>query len=500
MSLEQILQANEQKPVSYALTGPNVQHYKTPSQVIETALFKRFEKRFAQASVNNPSPPYLKALALPTLQLLRGLMAEIDQNKWKSVNENPDGRQLVQTCLTRLLMHLADAENHADDFGALTQALELVHAEIAVLLKVFEPFQQADFSPLYQEQLPAVPEKLKGCVTSGLARTSMNALAGIRIALQKKFENPCLVYQPDAHFEIALSMKEKGSSLQETLEDSSIEKVHFYLGDFNHNINLDPDHNHYQESDIRKEIEQLLIAKPKTDNLTVIIDCTIDDSNSIKVKELLSYFADDILSGRLTFAFIESGQKFRMLGFDDFYGSPFYRVGGKKEQWKDFDHMMTDEAYQTDPLSLQWFCLLHKYAPRAVDAYRQLIFDNTRRILNQIPSLFKPGSHPEIKVCTVAEGMEPCFIDIKINGEYGDRKAYELIDGLFKLSAENNGKIYMRGGYGYHHPTVATFPFLSQKKIPGRTVRINPGLSEYETNLIIRSLTELSESYKTPAT
>ena len=494
MSLEQLLQANGQELIDYSDSGPNVQFFTDPLQMTKTAIFERLERELNQEELI-ARHPYLKALGLSTLMLVKGLLEKIDKQKWESLNAHPDSRQVVQTYLFQLLQHLTQADNHLANFGKFTRALELIHYDMSSLLKLFTPYDEKDFSSIYQQQLQVVPDELQGCVTAGLTKSSMNTLAGVQVALRQRFGQPCRVYQQGAHFEIVLSM-DRDYSLEGVLADSSIDQVHLYVADFNHNINLNPFHNEYSPGDIKCEVKALLDAKPGIEHLTVAVDCTIDYNDSQRVRELLAHFSKAIHEGRLNFMIFRSGQKFDMLGMDDYYGSPFYMVNNGEAQWQSFDILTNHEAFKTDLLSTQWFCLLYQYAPQAVDDYRKVIFDNTQRILAHVPESLKPGNHSKIKVCTVAEGVDTCFIDIKIMGDHGARDADELSNVLFEKFADNDAKIHTRGGYGFYHPNVTSFPFLTDQNIMGRTLRINPGLSLRETDLIIEFLNDTAKLYE----
>ena len=173
-----------------------------------------------------------------------------------------------------------------------------------------------------------------------------------------------------------------------------------------------------------------------------------------------------------------------MLGIDDRYGSPVYMINNRDACWKPFDELLTQDLYKTDLLSTQWFCLINKFAPESTDAYRKLIFENTRRILDSIPESLKPEQRPDVKVCTVDKEMDACFIDIKIMGEDAWKMSNRIFEAFYQKFAEHNGKIHTRGGYGFYHPNISFFP-LADNTMPGRCMRINPGIDREECNLII---------------
>lgn len=483
MPLEEIVAVNHQPLVCYTISGPNEIYYRDPAEIAEIALFKRLTQK-----LHNGEFPYLKVLGLSTIKLIKGLFAEIDLTKWKNLNEHPDLRQVLQNTLIGMLHHLAKMENHSDQFGPFTLANEIVHQKMAVLLRLFSPFHREDFSGLYLQRNFIIPDDLRPYVQAGLTKTSMNALAAVNAALRKIVDHPCRVYQWAAHFEIVQGMG-RDLSLEEALKDGE-DPIHLYVCDINHNICLLEEIDEYQASDVKREIESLLAARPQTQRLTVALDSTIDLENSKQIGALLTHFTPEILKGILNFVIFRSGQKFDMFGLDHYYGAPFYMIHNDDPCWKPFEDLLNNDLYKTDLLSTQWFCLVNKYAPKYQDLYRQLIFENTRFILNGIPNHLMPGQQPDIKVCTVSEKMNPCFIDIKVMGESARNRARQIIQAFYQKFADQQGKIHTRGGYGFYHPNISLFPFLNE----GMSIRINPGIDRRESELILEVFKEMQPS------
>lgn len=488
ISLEKLLADNHHAMVFYAPHGPNAQLYPSPSSIIETHLFRRFERRLTDQQLL-AQHPYLQVLGISTLKLVKGLVEEIGGKKWRGLNRDPDKRLLLQNSMYRFMQHLAKAENHLLEFGKFTQAIELVHCEMAALLHLCSPFSSEDFEPIYLQQLQWIPEKLRPFVKAGLTKSSMNTFSGVNAALRQMSENPYRVFQPDAHFEIVQSMSGSDETFEEAIGNTR-SSVELYLCEFNHNVNLDPAHNEYRTSDVIGEVEALLKSKPDTKHLTVAVDCTIDFSHSDKVYALLSRFSKQIRKGKLNFVFFRSGQKFDMLGMDHYYGSPFYMVNNGDVCWQPFDRLITHPVHQTDLLSTQWFCLVNKYAPGATDDHRRAIFENSALILANIPESLKPGNPTPVKVCTVEEGMDTCFIDLKVTGKEAGQLSESLVNRLCQKFAAENARIHARGGYGFLNPNVCYFQSRNPD-VKGGTIRINPGIDRFETQLLIEFLNHL---------
>jgi len=360
---------------------------------------------------------------------------------------------------------------------------------MATLLALTSPFKEDEFAKIYVEQLDFVPNELRGYAKVGVTKSAMNAFAGINAAVKSVQPEMQRAYGEGSYFE-EVGFIGSNRSAQEVMQNPSIERVDLYVGEFNHNINVDPSHSHYTPGDIQGDVASLLQAKPKTEHLTVAVDCTIDFIHSDKAKQLLERFSKEIKEGKLNFVFFRSGQKFDMLGMDNYYGGAFFMINNGAEYWKGFDDLLSRDSFKTDSLSQQWFCLINQCAPQATDAYRKQIFDNTRMILSQMPEVLKPGNNDEVRISTVAQGMDPCFIDIKLTGK--KIKSWDIEELLYPKFIEHQAKIHFRGSFGFYHANVN---FING---PGGkvNVRINPGLNPEEVQYIVDFLKELAEKVK----
>ena len=177
-------------------------------------------------------------------------------------------------------------------------------------------------------------------VQVGIGKSAMKVFSGINAALLQNNQGGKVerTYGDGSYFEEVQFIGENRST-QDILANANLKKIDLYVGEFNHNINIDPNHTTYKGSDILGDVEKLLKAKPDTEHLTVAVDETIDFVNSNKTQQLLERFKDEIKSGKLNFVFFRSGQKFDMLGMDNYYGSPFYMINNGGQQWKNFKYI-----------------------------------------------------------------------------------------------------------------------------------------------------------------
>lgn len=272
-------------------------------------------------------------------------------------------------------------------------------------------------------------------------------------------------------------------TLDQALNDPAVEKVDLYVAEFNHNIDIDPNHTNYQKGSVIQDIRNIFEKKPNTDQLTVAIDATIDFTNSDDMKELFSAFAKEIQEGKLNIVVFRSGQKFDMLGLDNYFGSPFYAVNNGDKKWADFNNIATEEVFHTDALSQQYFSWMAETGPQLAEEYKGHIFNNARAILDVVPPGLKPGVHDGVCVCTFENDVKTPFIDIKL--KLPEPQNYEMrkwISNRFKELFINEGKfLYERGSFGFAHPNIT---WIDPK------FRINPGIDADDIRIFAQFLQE----------
>lgn len=500
IDLEQFL-AGQRQMTEYSVKGPNVVAFQNKEALTRTSIFKKFKNEM-QNKNNLP----VTILGKATIDIFEGLLGEITEKKWQELNDNPDTRMIFQQSLYRLMGHFATAQSQIHDFTTFAQTIELAQSEIATLLMLSSPFKEKDFQEIYKTSLAdVVPDELKGNIKAGVAKSAMNVFVGVNAAVQQMNSSAERVHGEGVYFE-EVTVLGKNREIQEVLNDPNVSSVDLYVGEFNHNINLHLNHDHYMPGAVKEEIRQILSNKNlKTKHLTVAIDVTIDFINSPRAKELLEEFSKEIKDGTLNFVFFRSGQKFEMFGIDNYYGGPFWMVNNGDKQWKNFEKLTTSDTYKADPLSVQWFCLSNKYAPQSLDDYRRQIFNNSASILKDTPADFKKGGKyaNEVRISTVDNGMQPNFIDIKVLhprcGTVGGYMEKRLIERFAKAGI----KIHKRASFGFYHANLNVIEAYHDDR-GKRNIRINPGLDDKENKIILdfikedipKILEEVNESSK----
>lgn len=482
ISLENFIDAAganyEYSRTAYAVQGnQEAMIFESKDSFIQTNLFVSFVKEMHRLA---PDVPYAGIMGLATSSLIQGLFEEISPETWEKIHQDPVLKTLMQTTLMRMRNHLATAMDQRNDFSKFMQAIELVHAELATILEITRPFDGKAFETIYQENLKKhglVPPSTT--VRCGVAKSAMNVVAGVNIAVLHQCGYLSRASADHAYFE---TLKLLGPQSQMSQQKTSAEpkEINLYMGEFNHNIQLGASFTHYEKVNVISDIEYLLEHK-KTEHLTVALDCTIDSFDSPNVKKVLQRFSSEIKEGKINFVLYRSGQKFDMLGMDNYYGAPFYIINNGEPYWEEFHAMIEKSAYQTDPLSMQWFSLASKYTSEEIDRYRKQVFANSREILDHVPEELRPDwpGEQRVRVNSIAPDVDSSFIDIKVpEGSDADK----VITAFYQMAIERGVKIHARGSFGFYHANL--------NYLPG-SLRINPGINPEENQFIIEFLQEI---------
>ena len=484
-----------QRPdISYAVTkGPDkaVRYFQSTEDFTRTQLMQRLSSYFGSATTK----PHIAVLGKATIDLVKGLMSEIEKKRWEELHADPITADIVQTALFMINQHFAAAELSAarNDFGQFSQEIELVHAQLSMLLELARPFGEQDFSGIYKDALVGrvVPGPLADMVKAGLGKTAVNIFAGIAAAAKEEAAPLRAISCEGAYFEQA-AFVDRGFT--EFMSDSARPQVDLYLTQFSPNIDVGADLRHYSRRDVAADVERLLAEKRSSDNFTVAVDCTIDKFYSENVKELLTKFKDEIASGKVNFVFFSSGQKFSTLGMDDYYGATFYMANNGDAKWKKYDSLFTQPVHRTDPLSTQWFCLSTKYAADSLNKYRELIFTNTRAILDRVPEALRPQANAgqRVRVNSADQKMDACFIDMKVLGNflYQKLKSNRIQDLYHRIMAKHGIKTFGRGSFGFFLQNFAVFGPMDKD---ARAIRINPGINPEDNEAVVEFMQAISD-------
>lgn len=455
-----------------------------PNDFLHSNFFTRKVEKLAAADTP------VRILGMATTHLLQGFLQELEGDAWNQICAHPIKNELMQTLLYKMAVRLSDAPTDPKRFAQFAQDMEIIHADLTSLLELTKPFTEADYAVIAKTPFDHIPEALAPLMEARLGKTAVNTFAGLNAAVIEMNNNPVKIAGGGLYYEETGFLG--GKYLEEVLADASIKKVDFYACQFNPNIDIDDQCHHYASDPVEKNIRSIFEKKPDTDQLTVAVDITIDYANSERMQTLLKSFEKEILEGKLNLVFFRSGQKFDIMGMDNYYGSPFFVVNNRDAKWTPFQKVLDNPGHRTDPLSLQWFTLMNKYAVKELDDYRRQIFINTRDLLKQIPQkmLWNARKPNQTHISTADEGMDACFIDIKLKGRFHRFRSIALIAQFFKRCLDAGIKAHTRASFGFYHPNCILISVNAEKG--SSSLRINPGLNPKDNEAILKFIQDLT--------
>ena len=442
-------------------------YFQDHTDILKTNAFKTLKE------IGSKTPCAQQIFAKFTTEMMETLFSSISKDSWQTVQKDPIFLELTQNICYMIQQDISNAIFHQDDFRIFSQAVDRIHSQLSALLKIYAPFNFKVFIMRYKDFLQRiVPSEMSPLV--GLAKSAMNVYAGINAAIYKKNIDPTRICAPHSYYEESALLPKATPSLREALDNPSIESIDLYTAEFNHNIDIDETHSHYKKGSVIEDIREIFDKKPKTDSLTVAIDATIDFVLSENIQLLLETFSQEIKDGRLNVVVFRSGQKFDMLGLDNYYGSPFYILNNGDEKWSHFESLFEEKVFQTDPLSRQYFTWLASTDLLLADQYKKLIFDNTREILDQVPPTLLPEKHGDISIGTFDKEVQTPFLEITIGGPNQDELRQFVQQRFIERFSLEGKNVYVRGSFGFPHPNIT---WIEPK------MRINPGIDSSEISL-----------------
>jgi hypothetical protein len=445
----------------------------------------------------NSAHPQKTLMIQGTLQVLKDLCLAISQKQWETVFDSPTQAFAVQLSLKKIKQqfYFLLQEGEKNSFHQVASRVEQIHADLTSLLEIFKPYHATDFISAFKNYLTVIPESLRPLTRYALHASAMTSLAGIFKAQEKTIgRSPRILFGENTYFE-CIHASERASnpvSIQEATEQDWKE-VDLILAQFNPTVKrINFKVTEYQATeyhvekiaDILHKALKLREGKP----LTVAVDGTLDYGNSQRIGQLLEEFQQEIAKGELNFICYRSGLKFDLFGMDNYCGAPFFMIHNQDPKWTFFDALLSDPVLQTDHLSLNWFCLAYQHATPYLEAYRKHIFENTRAVLNRIPSRLFDENHVNYRVIPVDSDVDPSFLDIKIFGPFHAFRGELLVGILFTLKSMQAGyPLLFRPGIGFYHPNLAV---LFGKECT--TVRLTIGLDPAQVDVIVQCLEKIN--------
>ena len=417
-----------------------------------------------------------------TLQVLKGLLDRLSEEKWNETILCPTRSSVVQLSFSRIQEQLQLLSKEEMSFFDMAGHIEQIHANLSSLLEIFVPFSSADFPSIFREVLTFIPEGLKSLTSYGIHSSGMTSVTGIFKAVERTLgKAPHVLYGENTYYECikAAHLISEASSIEEASEEDWKE-VDLILAQFNPVLKrVDYPVTEYKTERIADVVHKAITAR-EGKPLTLALDCTLDYIDSPKVGRLLTQFQEEIRQGSLNIVCYRSGLKFDLFGMDNYCGAPFYMIHAESSAWAAFDALLNDPVLQTDLLSVNWFCLAYQSAAPQLELYCKQVFDNTRSFLSKIPSRLL-NQNSSYRIIPVEEGADPSFIDIKISGPLHQIRGPMLVGGYLSIKCMEGGHpIFYRPSLGLYHPNF-TMIFCEERT----TIRLTLGLDPAQIDLLV---------------
>lgn len=387
------------------------------------------------------------AMVEGAVRVLKGLLTDVSEQKWNEMIDSPTHSSIIELCFSRIIEELKQIKKDQSIFDAACH-LEQVFANLSSLLEIFKPFDADHFSTIYQDLLSS-PSLNCGIHTSG-----MTCLAGILKAAEKTaLVPPRVLYGENTYFECVRAI-EKVASLSVRADRASEEdykNADLLVAQFNPGLRTEYELTCYKSEKIGELLRKCLKDREKP--LTVALDGTLDRIDSPRALQLIEEFQNEIERGILNVICYRSGHKYDLFGMDNYCGAPFFMAHNTDPKWDYFRSMIVDPVLQCDPLSLNWFCLAYRYAPMQLKKYQELIFENTKALLDRIPKRLLQDQTLTYRIIPFESEIDPSFIDIKVSGPLHAFKIAAFVGGTLILKALEGGQpLFTRPSLGFYHP------------------------------------------------
>jgi hypothetical protein len=339
-----------------------------------------------------------------------------------------------------------------------------------------------DFPAIFRSHITSIPKNLQPLASYGIHSSGMTSLAGIFKAVEKSLGRPPrILFGENTYFEcIQVAERISNASSIPDASEQDWKEVDLILAQFNpvlKRVTLEA--TGYRVEKVAEALEKALNAK-KGAPLCLVLDCTLDYSNSPRVAELIAAFQKEIERGALNIICYRSGHKFDLFGMDNYCGAPFFMIHSK-EGWSSFDSLTTDPALQTDRLSLNWFCLAYQHAAPYLEQYRKQIFDNTRAVLNRIPPRLLSNKNLSYRVIPAEADADLALLDIKVFGPLHALRGGVFVAIFLAVKCMEAGHpLLYRPSLGFYHPNLAMIFHDTCT-----TIRLTLGLDPAQVDVIV---------------
>lgn len=486
--IETILEENHLPIAKLATQGSS---FPTVCKNFDTFMKHQVIKEFKKLSDGNEIPPYLKILPKITCQLLEGLKECNVDNKFETAKIE----DLLQISYFAMLESMKHAILNKDNIVEFQNNMEVLHQQIQMILAVTRPHDEHALAASIIEKMTGGAEPIVTNLPSPQAYakpSAMHCMASViaSVAEQKPQDRPIGVMMlEDCYYETAdvlelvtknlytlngdILAKRKAATDEEEAFDVSLtdkKSIDLFVCEFQHNISSA--RRAYYIEDIKAQVKAMVDANVVAEKFTVAIDTTLDLEQSEHVRDFLadSQIQNLINSGRLNVVLVRSGQKYDMLGFDNYYGGIALSINDQKA-FASFNMRMDNAEDQLKGLSYQGLAHLQKYSGTGLDEYRQAIMENTQALYRQLPEEIQNGTSKGLCISKMHE--KQIFLDIKTRIK-NNKKLPEVEDHigecLLAFINKHDLPLLQRASFGF---SISNIVHVKQS-----LMRFTPGLED----------------------
>ncbi len=181
------------------------------------------------------SHPQKNLMMEGTLQVLKGLLSNLSEEKWNAIMSCPTKSSVVKLSFSKIEQELEILAQEDATFFETTNHLEQIHANLSSLLEIFSPFTSADFPAIYRNVLTSIPTELRSMTSCAVHSSGMTSSAGIFKAVEKSLGRASRVlYGENTYFEcIQLAERISKATPAEEASDDDLKEVDLILAQFN---------------------------------------------------------------------------------------------------------------------------------------------------------------------------------------------------------------------------------------------------------------------------
>lgn len=482
--------------------GSKLARFDSADEFCDTQIFQDFKKLSQDANL----PPYVKISAGATSAMLEG-MKEMNLNESFSEQGIDPVLQLSYNRMQGAMQKAVAMSDDPTQFKDYLRQMEVVQEQLSNVLAVAKPYSQSQFNSVMKEATDILPDgfppeikpqfALKNSGMRALSSTlsGLEALHGDRplnIAMQKDcyYESGFAVGEAQNHNHLTLDGDDLAASAGEASKQLGGQKIDMYVAEFHHNISISRED--YHAEDVTAQVDELFKQGMVSDRFTVALDTTIAATNAKEIKNFLDHNAERIASGQLNVVMYRSGQKFDMMGMDNYNGGVMAMVNNG-EDFADFNQAV-EKGRGVDNLgsqSVQGLTMMQKHAQEHLNDYRGAVMQATAK-LGSARSAANPAGLPEHMILTpenrgdamiqIASNQDDQAVFLDLRNPWLDAESPEatnfnngMANLLTKMSAESPGEFQIEGraSFGFMHSNVSV--------IGGDKFRFNPGLEDADT-------------------